>query len=99
MTSASTTGTTKRYINSRGGNTGIYHDQWIEVRWKTILETNAGAPVGWSTVGEYGSAGGGAKVDDAKILHGVGGHWLYLVVKKTVVSGAILPNINAQGGM
>jgi hypothetical protein len=99
MTSASTTGTTKRYINSSGGNTGIYHDQWIEVRWKTILETNAGAPVGWSTVGEYGSAGGGAKVDDAKILHGVGGHWLYLVVKKTVVSGATLQNINAQGGM
>ena len=102
MTSASTTGTTKRYINSSGNNTGIYHDQWIEVRWKTTLNDTRGAgglPVGWSTVGEFGTAGGGDKRDDAIILHGVGGHWLYLVVKKTVVSGATLQDTNAQGGM
>ena len=100
MTSASTTGTTKRYIGPTGSNTEIAHDQWLEVRWKTTMKTAAGADVGWSTISEYGSAAGGlADADDSKIIHGVGGHWLYLVVKKTVVSTASLQNTNLKGGM
>jgi hypothetical protein len=77
----------------------LSEDQWLEVRWKTTLEADStGGLVGWDQVGEFG-VNTASTLSDSKIMHGVGGHWLYLVIKKTVVSNANFQNINLKGGV
>jgi len=34
-----------------------------------------------------------------KIIHGYGGHWMYLIIKKTTVSNANWKNTNLEGGL
>jgi hypothetical protein len=77
----------------------LSEDQWLEVRWKTTLEDDStGTKVGWDEIGEHGVNTVNFS-GDSKIMHGVGGHWLYLVIKKTVVSNANFQNINLRGGI
>ena len=103
VTTASNEGTSVRFAGQTSADgEAIARDQWLEVRWKTVLQNAAGNPVGWNDVCENGSSSGGAAPqvnDDSKIIHGVGGHWIYLVIKKQTVSNANWQDTNLKGGM
>ena len=103
ITTAQNEGTSVRFRGQTSGDgDGMGRDQWIEVRWKMQLQNSAGAAIGWNDVCGDGSGGGTPTIvnqDDSKIIHGVGGHWLYLVVKKQTVSNANWQNTNLKGGM
>lgn len=80
-------------------------DQWLEVRWSTRLENAAGASVPWSDAGPFARTNVPVWFnnrwvgDQGKIIHGYGGHWMYLIVKKTTVSNANWQNTNLEGGL
>lgn len=102
VTTASQEGTSVRFAGQTAVPDGvaIARDQWLEVRWKTVLQDNVGNPVGWDNVCEGGSAAAAnSQNDDSKIIHGVGGHWIYLVIKKQTVSNANWQDTNLKGGM
>jgi hypothetical protein len=100
MTAGSISGTSKRQYGSTGATLGMGGDQWLEVRWKTKLKNfSAGTATGWDEVTQYGVNATNDAGSDSKVIHGVGGHWLYLVVKKAVVSNANMQDINLKGGI
>jgi hypothetical protein len=73
-------------------------DQWIEVRWHTNLENNAGFGVNWDLVGEAAAIPTTAD-DDGKIAAGYGGHWIYLIGKKQLVSNANWQDTDLKEGI
>jgi len=93
-------GTSNRFDGSGGGATEMGEDQWLEVRWKTLIKTAAGAAVDWRVCSEYATANPFVNSsEDGKIIHGVGGHWMYLVIKKQVVSNANWQKAFLEGGI
>jgi hypothetical protein len=94
----SLSGTALRFDDiATSANKRLGSDQWIEVRWNVHPRQNAGANVPWL---QY--QGGGLGVGDAnesKIIHGYGGHWIYLIGKKTAVSNANWKDTNLDGPM
>ena len=81
-------------------------DQWLEVRWSTRLVDVAdySTTIPWNAVGPTstnptGMAPNRHTGELGKIIHGYGGHWMYLIIKKTTVSNANWKNTNLEGGL
>ena len=53
-----------------------------------------GGPVAGSPPPDFAN-----NASEGKIIHGVGGHWIYLIGKKTTVSTANWKNTNLKEGM
>jgi len=101
-TIASYAGTSPRLINAVPANKQMGTDQWIEIRWSVHLEDQAGNLLNWNTVGTNAlvpPAFGAANGDESKIIHGYGGHWIYIIGKKHVVSNSSWEDTNLKGGM
>ena len=102
-------GTSVRYDAPNAATQDTQYDQWIEVRWLTHSEDFAGNAINWSAwAGTGGPQGAVApvaaadfmgKANESKIIHGYGGHWIYLIGKKTAVSTANWKNTNLKEGM
>ena len=90
-------GTSKRIDNLAATTFRLASDQWIEVRWNVKPKTAGGVDVPWASY--QGITTGPGDANESKIIHGYGGHWIYLIGKKTAVSNANWKNTNLKGGM
>ena len=101
MTIDSVTGTGLRRVGPTGVTEEFGHDQWIEIRWKYVLKTASGIARDWSAAdGEYSNTTSNlTEGNGGKVINGVGGSWIYLIVKKTEVSNANFKNTYLKGGM
>jgi len=95
-----TTGTSSRKLDPAAATLTLSKDQWLEVRWKCLAYDDQ--PVAQQRPYWVGAGGAGSRTHDreqAKVVHGYGGHWMYIIAKKNIHTDTNWQEPYSKGGI